>query len=110
MGTDLCPGIRRTVEWLQAQGFETTDSGDGYSNAGMGCELPHANVFMACEPAKLIEEADRLYGLLAQKGIETMPLVPEGFQPPHITTSYDPSDGVAVLCLFYLDDKQLFGT
>lgn len=106
---ELCPGIRRTVEWLQSQGFHTTDSGDGCSNAEMECALPHANVFMSCEPAKLIEEADRLQSLLAARGIEVAPLGPdEEDQPPHIEASYDPSDKTAVICLFYLDDEILF--
>jgi hypothetical protein len=106
----LCPGIRRTVAWLQSEGFHTTDSGDGYSNAEMECALPHANVFMTCDPAKMVEEADRLHTLLAQKGIEIGPLGPDDEdQPPHIEASYDPSNKVAVLCLLHLDDTRLFG-
>ena len=99
--SDLCPGIRKTVLFLQRHGFNTTDSGDGVSNEGMGCELDHPNVFMLCPPDKLLTESHRLLELLARQGVRCTP-DPDG---PHIEVSYDPSDGIGILCLFNLDDK-----
>ena len=60
---DLDPGIRRTVHWLRAHGFETTDSGDGVSKTqaifdGEALDVPHA--FMKLLPAALVTESMRL--------------------------------------------------
>ena len=108
---NLCPGIRRTVEWLQSEGFKTTDSGDGVSNGDMGCAMPFPNVFMVCSPASLILETHRLYDLLQEKGIEARAFlldVEDDKQPPHIEATYDPSDGIAGIALFNVDDALLF--
>lgn len=107
----LCPGIRRTVEWLNENGFKTTDSGDGVSNEGMDCALEFPNVFMVCDPKNLVAEADRLRGLLEAKDIFVGPLSPPGeVDPPHIEACYDPSDGIGILGLTNVDDKLLFGS
>jgi len=105
---DLCPGIRRTVAWLQELGFQTTDSGDGISNEGMECAIPFPNVAMVCQPDRLATEADRLFVLLAGRGVMVEPCSPEEPGPPQIQASYDPANGVAVLVLTNVDDKLLF--
>ena len=40
---DINPGIRRTVEWLNAHGFRTTDSGDGVTHMAE-CDRGYAYV------------------------------------------------------------------
>jgi hypothetical protein len=105
----LCPGIRQTVEWLQSEGFNTTDSGDGVGNEGMECAIPFPNVFMTCSEDILIQETKRLQTLLAVKGIEVQPLQPDDPQPAHIEASYDPSTGLGIISLFNVDDALLFG-
>ena len=106
---DLCLGIRRTVAWLQGQGFETTDSGDGHSNEGMECALPFPNVTMVCPPEKMAVESDRLMVLLAGRGVMVEPCSPEEPGPPQIQASYDPANGVAAIVMVNVDDKLLFG-
>ena len=107
----LCPGIRRTVEFLVSKGFETTDSGDGHSNEGMECAMPFPNVAITCLPTDLIFEARRLMRVLAEKGVQVEPLGPEeeGPQAPHIEVNYDPSNDIGFIILMYVDDKVLFG-
>lgn len=104
----LCPGIQQTVAWLQGQGFQTTDSGDGHSNEGMECALPFPNVTMVCSPAEMAVESDRLLGLLRDRGVVVEPGSPEEPGPPRIQASYDPANGVAVIMLVNVDDKLLF--
>ena len=105
----LCPGIEKTVHWLQSHGFKTTDSGDGVSNEGMECAIDFPNVFMVTEPQHLIPECKRLMKVLAEKGIQCGGMTMDGAPKPHNEGSYDPSDGNAIISLFYVDDKKLFG-
>jgi hypothetical protein len=85
---DLDPGIRQLVRLLNEHGFETTDSGDGKSKFdaegnplpgwestdGIDCVLNAPHVAIHCEPAKLIEECDRVHALLVEAGgFETLP-------------------------------------
>lgn len=107
---NLCPGIRRTVEWLRPHKFETTDSGDGVSNEGMEGALPYPNVFMTAPAFILIRESRRLRVLLEERGIDVAPLRAEDPQPPHIEVSYDPSSNIGIICLFNVDDALLFGS
>ena len=107
----LCPGIRRTVEFLRSHGFNTTDSGDGYSNDGMEGAMPFPNVCISCPPESLIYEARRLRQVLEDKGVFAEPLGPseDGPQTPYIEATYDPSIDVGFIILLYTDDKVLFG-
>lgn len=72
-GTDtdtLDPGIRDTVAWLQVEGFQTSDSGDGVSKFSPESKydvedliaFPHVIIMTA--PEMLIDEARRLQRLL----------------------------------------------
>jgi hypothetical protein len=105
----MSPGITRTVTWLNQQGFKTTDSGDGYSNAGMGCELDFPNVTIQCSPYKLVTKARQLMDVLRKQGVEVQPINPENPTGPHIEANFDPSDGIAVILLMHVNDKLLFG-
>jgi len=122
-------GIGMTVEWLQAHGFETTDSGDGVSKPEAGevgeggvvevQAFPH--VVAVVPPEALAGEADRLACMLAERGIALQPqgraieVEPNGtpadlHQGPTLLASYDPADGSAVLFLANVDDALLFGS
>lgn len=104
---DLDEGIRKTVEWLREQGFETTDSGDGSKAATMECTLDHPNVAIRIDdPDKLQFEADRLMGLLEEKCVDVAPQGMEG--EPYIQATYDPADGSAIILLAYVNDELLF--
>lgn len=89
--TDLDPGIADAVAALRALGFETTDSGDGYSKCGVypeGEYLDFAHVFMRVEPEKLVAEARRLFEAIGD-GADI-----------RIEASFNPADGVGVLAVF----------
>lgn len=105
----LNPGIRKTVEWLRSEGFVTTDSGDGETNPAEGMEdaLEFPHVIMVVRQEEIVQEAERLMGLLDDKGIEILPMSDDGSQPA-IEATYDPADESAVLMLFGVDDKKLF--
>jgi hypothetical protein len=57
----LDPGIRDLVMFLNGRGWETIDSGDGYSKAGMSCARDHAHVVVKLPDAyNLSDRAIRL--------------------------------------------------
>jgi hypothetical protein len=103
----LNPGIRRTVKWLNENGFPTTDSGDGKTH-DYGCDRPFPYVVIRPAPDKhLEEEADALMVLLEQQGVKVMQLgVQEG--APWIQASYDPTNGIGLIDLANVDDALLF--
>jgi hypothetical protein len=115
----LDPGIRKTVLWLRAYGFETTDSGDGvskFADAPAGapaddnqppptidplsaaCAMPVPNVAITVKPDQLISEARRLRALIAECGETLRPCGPtdEGCQ---MQATYDPADESATILL-----------
>jgi len=63
---DLDPGIADLVHFLRARGFDTTDSGDGWSKRGGpmdgegGCVMPCPHVVVCTDPALLLVDAERL--------------------------------------------------
>lgn len=68
----LDPGIRKVVRWLNENGFETTDSGDGRSKF-LGedppcCAMNFPNVAITVPRDRLVAEALRLEDLLRSKG------------------------------------------
>jgi len=96
----LSPNIRETVVFLRKNGFDTSDSGDGTNHAnGMECALPTPHVFMPVPVKEMVSEADRLLGILS-----FVKKLPEDFG---IEVSYSPLDGVAMLMLFGVTDKDL---
>lgn len=99
----LSPDIRDLVVWLNAQGFETTDSGDGSNYAaGMECAVPLRMVAIKVDrPGDLAGIAERLYRLLLDHGVDftSKESDPDGSSTPQIQASYDPHDGSAVVLL-----------
>ena len=93
---NVLPTMTKTVAWLNAQGFNTTDSGDGVSNAGMGCEIPRAHVFIQLtDGARLVEESHRLMRLAQERWPDVRVSI-EG--------TYSPVDGVGILMLWDVTD------
>ena len=95
--TPINPGILATVKWLRSHGFSTTDSGDGVTH-DFGCDQDRPYVHMLVEPARLVEEANRLATLLADRGITVEPCDEHG-TAPMIEASYNPAD-LAVISLW----------
>lgn len=108
--SELDPGVRRVVQWLNDRNFETTDSGDGVTKLAAGwteeedgiIDVPH--VFITCDSFGLVAEADRLVRLLELIGITLSP-IGEGV---HIQATYDPVNKTASIGLFGLNDDLLF--
>jgi hypothetical protein len=104
MHNEINPGIRNVVAWLQAQGFNTTDSGDGKTNVGViegALDYPH--VIMTVVPADLILCADRLVRELGQLGVE---VEQPGGEGPWVEASYDPVTKVGLIALGNFDDES----
>lgn len=102
---DLDPGVRRTVLLLRDLGYETTDSGDGASKGEAG--LPFAHVCIVVEPARLVEEADRLWRELQERGVVVLPV---GDGPSAwIQATHDPANRIATIMVGNVDDMRLFG-
>ena len=102
----LNPGIRLTVRWLRALGFETLDSGDGQTHEH-GCDREGPYVVMRVAAEKLLEQADRLVQAVRDKGIVLTSINPWGV--PAVQASYDPVSGTAYLDLMDVDDDLLQG-
>ena len=99
----LNPGIRKTVELLQSNGFATCDSGDGKTH-DFECDRDGAYVCIECDPERLVHECRRLKLVLAQAGVSTEPIGSDG---PSVQGSFDPANGTAVIELMGVDDSML---
>jgi len=94
---DLDPGIRATVLWLRSQGFDTRDSGDGETKVGaVECALEVPHVAIVTTRDQLLDETDRLAGLVRELGVEVSPLGGDGVE---IQAGYDPGDGSATILI-----------
>ncbi len=94
----LNPGIHKLVNMLRNLGFNTTDSGDGYTNIkeGMECALDFPHVFMVIEPVHIVPESKRLLDLIrafTDKG--------------NVEVSYSPHDEVAILAVYNVLDEDI---
>lgn len=93
---ELNAGIRDTVIFLRANGFDTRDSGDGQT-ADHKCDLPVPYVHIAVEPHRLAAETLRLMNLLKDKRVcfgnfPNPQEDTEGYlKAPSIEASFDPS-------------------
>ena len=104
----LNSGIARTVAWLRANGFDTTDSGDGEMHQH-DCDRGYPYVSMRGTEA----DARRLAALLRSIGIALPPSsevwsighdAPQGVS---VSYSYDPADDVGIVDLAGLCDAAL---
>lgn len=111
---EMDAGIRDTVRWLRENGFHTTDSGDGVSKfteqPGMAFVLPFPHVVMAVPVVAMVAEADRLWKLLVDAGIDVEKCeVVDDQKIPLITVEamYVPSVSTAILTVSGVDDAML---
>lgn len=111
---DLDPGIRHTVRWLQSEGFDTTDSGDGESKLQGDdpclCALPFPHVAISVSPARLHEEADRLWELLIQARINVTATIVDNEQlvpAVNVEATYFPGSKTAMILLSGVKDSDL---
>lgn len=88
----LDPGIRDLVMALRDAGWNTTDSGDGYSKPQSwyddGDAQPFKHVYIAggCHPMFMVDNADLLFGWLAAN-----------YPSFYVEASYQPHTGSVVL-------------
>ena len=106
---ELDPGIRETVAWLRARGYNTTDSGDGKSKAnliaqGIALAIPH--VFVLVPFSSAYATAHALADDLAEIGVVPGPHTPFGADLS-IEIRYSPFDRTTILMLCGLDDGGL---
>ncbi len=110
------PGVRRLVAWLRANGFNTTDSGDGKTKFAQGfttedgvCEWPH--VVIVFDKHEFVAEVDRLGTLLwDEHKIELFDMGPEETNEPRLDASYCFASQCATAMLLYVDDSMLAET
>lgn len=102
----LNPGITKIVALLQANGFNTVDSGDGETH-DFECDREYGYVAMTVPPEDMVEEANRLRDLLGANGIAVH--ITNDQEKPCIQASYDPVNGLALIDLEYVHDKMLSG-
>jgi hypothetical protein len=95
---EIQPTMQQTVAWLNQMGFQTTDSGDGASNEGMGCEISRPHVFMQSQWHTVIHDATLLQMLAKAYWADGVEL--------KVEASYDPGDGIAILSLWGVTDAS----
>lgn len=105
---DLDPGIRETVVWLNALGYETCDSGDGKTKFEAGSRWnkeflrDHAHVVIKLRRASDILVASRqLKADIEALGISVK------LGGVTIQATFDPRDESALIDVMYLDDREL---
>lgn len=89
--TPINPGILKTVQFLNANGFKTTDSGDGETH-DFECDMPFPYVHIEVNPYELISESQRLFWLLAAEGVAVGECNEENTAPT-VEASYNPAWG-----------------
>jgi hypothetical protein len=102
----LNPGIRRVVRFLHVHLFESINSGDGRTHV-CECDADYPFVTIRVAPSLMAQEADRLYKLLTDEGIEFTGTDEEG-HGTSIEATYWPADGEdAWISLLGVDDEML---
>jgi len=100
---ELNPGIRRLVKMLRDAGFETTDSGDGKTNVEAGMEgaltVPHVHCIVSSKT--MVQEAHRMLLLITDANLD--------IGPGTVQALFDPTDGVAMVSVYGIDDSVLAG-
>lgn len=110
----LSPGIKTLVLWLNTNGFQTIDSGDGSNAAaGMGCAIATPMVAILTCNDHMAQEADRLMTMLETRGVDFTAPPQDCADPEHevtwpsIQASYDPGDGNAVIVLLNVTSEDI---
>lgn len=113
----LSPGIRDLVLLLNAQGFQTVDSGDGSNHGKMGCAPPFPMVAILTTPASMVGDATDIHRFLKKRGVKLTPPAPrcgraemdfnEDMKFPQVQAQYDPEDGIATITIFNVLSKDV---
>lgn len=117
----LDPGIREVVRFLVAQGFHTTDSGDGESKRAKGWTdedglIPFPHVIIQVKPSEIAAACWDLIGVLRGVGVEVVSqteawaevLQREREQPrPYVEATYDPVEDVATVALYHVTSEMI---
>lgn len=103
---DIDAGVRRTVEWLRAHGFDTTRSSDGQ-------DVEHGPYVEMVVGARwlLQAECERLATLLRAYGVHPVPVGTNDGESVEIHGLYCPctdEDQAAKIVVYELDDARLF--
>lgn len=101
----LNPGIKRTVEWLNASGFRTTDSGDGRTHY-YECDRPIPYVVILVAAHQMVEEIHRLAVLLEGVGVVVEPMN-EDNSAPNIQGTFDAAWDEAVIDLTNVSNELI---
>lgn len=94
----LNPGIRKTVEFLRSNDFNTIDSGDGETHT-FECDLGIPYVHIQVDPDRLVAETRRLAGLLKTVGVVVEAQNEEGTAPT-VEASFEPVSGLGIISMF----------
>mgnify|MGYP001563393018 CR=1 FL=1 len=97
------PTMIKTVTWLRSLGFNTTDSGDGVINVGLGMEgaLPMPHVFMVVAKDSMFHDADSLWTIVKLRFAAHISGI-------GVECSYSPEDQKCILALYGVTDL-MFG-
>ena len=96
----LNPGIVRTVSLLNANGFVTSDSGDG-ETGDYQCDRDYGYVVVLYDGHDLYEGCDEVFELL-RKNVEE-----KAFAGVAVNGCYDPRDKIALIDISYVHDRML---
>lgn len=88
---DICPGILKVVDLLNANGFKTTDSGDG-SHFKDGMEGAFEVPMVAC-----LETIGPGFGIRAQ---QLLYILRENGYEAQVEAVYSPNDGIATIIAY----------
>jgi hypothetical protein len=101
----LDDGVRDLVVWLNEQGFETTDSGDGSKYGEMEGAMDCPMVAIVTTDDYLVHDADKLLALLENQGVDFPQDIVEGL--PAIQATYNPIDQTGIILLTDILSKDL---
>lgn len=101
----LDAGIRGAVRRLHELNFQTSDSGDGTKAGTMECALDVPMIAVLIdEPNEIVPSAERIADEVRSRGLLVAPgpadLSDLGGSEVYIQANYDPSEQIALICLF----------
>lgn len=100
----ISPGVRDLVLWLNKEGYETTDSGDGtHHGEGMECAVPFPMIAIKAGKYEVRWRCDFLYEELSGRGVK----FGSGPDDPRIDGNYNPVTGAGVIVLSNILSKDV---
>lgn len=109
--SEINPGIRMTVQYLNMAGYRTVDSGDGETH-DFECDREVGYVVVQLYPSQdLCRHADQIAKLLEGRGrVKLGPLAPPGEKDEftYIQANYSPIDGLKIIDISNITDALLY--